>query len=736
MHDRASTRRGRTNLAWRVLAALLACSGLAANAQDDPPAENAAPPRDGAFVTIHLPLTGDADNIVKRKIGRLLERFGDGAQRPTLILELAATGSEFGEGSDFSRVESLADYLTSTQLVGVRTVAYIPQSLRGHAVLLAMACEEIVMAPDATIGDAGLDVDPPGVPSVRVRDRYADVAQRRLAIPASAAIAMLDPAVRLFRVETDAGVQFKLEAEIEAVRRENVVVGEPELLADAGDYLRLTGVRARELGLVTYLAESKESVARALDLPLSVLEQDPSILGGWRPIQVRLTGVLKPDDLAQAQKLIRDQVAQRSINFVCLWIDSPGGSPEGALLLADYLANQLDPAEVRTVAYIPREARADAALIAMACDHAVLAPTAVLGGPGAVQMSEEEVNLVKEQLRGLGVAKSRTWSPYAAMLSPTISIYEYRKTGTQLKRYASEEEATALSRDWVRGREITQPGVQFVLTGEEAFKLDLARDLASDFNEFRRIYSLENDPALVEPSWATVLVEALATPSLAWILLLIGGAALWIELQTPGVGVGGFAAAVCFLLFFWSRYLQGTAMWLEAILFLAGVVCILLEMFVVPGVGVFGIGGGLLIIFSIVLASQTFIIPQNDYQFARMRDTMATILGAMVGGGVLIAVLNRYLPHAPVLNRMVLAPPDDLESQELALRESVASWGHLLGAQGTAVTRMLPSGKARFGDDVVDVITRGEAIDAGSPIEVIEALGSRVVVRAARGADV
>ncbi|MCA9258240.1 MAG: hypothetical protein KDA61_03520, partial [Planctomycetales bacterium] len=302
-----------------------------------------------------------------------------------------------------------------------------------------------------------------------------------------------------------------------------------------------------------------------------------------------------------------------------------------------------------------------------------------------------------------------------------------------LRRIASEDEAATLSNDWERGREITTPGVQFSATGDEAFQLDLAQELVSDFNEFRRAYSLEGDPALVEPSWATVLIEALASPGLAWILLLIGGAALWIELQTPGVGVGGFAAAVCFLLFFWSRYLQGTAMWLEAILFLAGVICILLEMFVVPGVGIFGIGGGLLIIFSIVLASQTFIIPQNDYQLGQLRDTMATILGAMVGGGVLIVVLNRFLPHTPVLNRMVLAPPDEMERQELAMRESVADWAHLLGARGIAATRLLPSGRARFDDDLVDVITRGEAIDAGAEVEVVEAMGSRIVVRAVEG---
>ena len=640
---------------WTALAVAAAAAAAPAFAQEDSEGQ-----RTGAFVTIHLPLTGDADNIAKRKIGRIVERLAGGAERPTLILELLAGGSEFGEGSDVARIESLAKYLTGTRLTGIRTVAYVPQSLKGHGVLLAAACDQIVAAPDAVIGEAGLDLDAgddlnnEGRPIDSLRSLYHDVAIKRRTIPRSVALAMLDRTVRLYRVETESGVQFALENELAKVRKDNVVVGEPELLTESGDLASFTGARGRELGFISYLAEEKGKVAQALDLPASVLEQDPSLLGGWRPIQVRIHGVLKPDKLAQAQKLIGEQVSKRGVNFVCVWIDSPGGAPNAALQLATFLATKLDSSEVRTVAYIPNEARADAALIAMACDHAVMHPDAILGGPGALQMSEAEVGAVEGQLRAIGVAKGRTSSPYAAMLHPSIALYEYRKTGTQQRRIASEDEAASLSNDWERGKEITQPGVQFEANGDRAFQLDLARELVTDFNEFRRVYSLENDPALVEPSWATVLIEALASPGLAWILLLIGGAALWIELQTPGVGVGGFAAAVCFLLFFWSRYLQGTAMWLEAILFVAGVVCILLEMFVVPGVGVFGIGGGLLVIFSIVLASQTFIIPQNDYQLAQMRDTMATILGAMIGGGALIVVLNRFLPHTPVLNRMVL----------------------------------------------------------------------------------
>ena len=70
------------------------------------------------------------------------------------------------------------------------------------------------------------------------------------------------------------------------------------------------------------------------------------------------------------------------MNFICVWIDSPGGSPADSLNLANYLAG-LDSNKRRTVAYIPNEARGDAAFVAFACDQIVMLPTAILGGPGA-----------------------------------------------------------------------------------------------------------------------------------------------------------------------------------------------------------------------------------------------------------------------------------------------------------------------------------------------------------------
>ena len=180
------------------------------------------------------------------------------------------------------------------------------------------------------------------------------------------------------------------------------------------------------------------------------------------------------------------------------------------------------------------------------------------------------------------------------------------------------------------------PRVPFHADGAQAVELRLANHTADNFAQFKQLYDLEDDPTLVEPGWADALIDFLRAPGMSALLLVIGGVALYLELHIPGIGLGGFVSAVCFMLFFWSHYLPGTAFWLEITLFLAGVGCLLTEVFVVPGTGIFGLGGGAMVLVSLVLASQTFVIPHNRYEFELLERSLLTVAGA--AGGAIVAI--------------------------------------------------------------------------------------------------
>jgi hypothetical protein len=105
----------------------------------------------------------------------------------------------------------------------------------------------------------------------------------------------------------------------------------------------------------------------------------------------------------------------------------------------------------------------------------------------------------------------------------------------------------------------------------------------------------------------------------------------------------------------------------------------------------------------------------------------------MVGaasGGVLAGLftLRRYIERAPLLRRLMLAPPAGNDLAERTRREALVDWHHLIGQHGTTTTPLTPSGKARFGEELVDVISDGEALPCGAPVTVVDVRGNRILV--------
>lgn len=688
-----------------------------------------APAQIGRFIHIALPITGQTFDRTRRAVRRAMEKAKKDNAGLVLVFEFDVLKSQknSGRGSDFGAAHDLANFLSSKELSGVRTVAYLPDSIVGHAVLPVIACQEIIMAKDATMGAAGIDettITPP------LRSAYAEIAGRRLTVPVVVALGMLDPALEVLQVETEVDRQYVTPEDLEKLKKEHTTK-EPLVVKRAGEQSEFSGVDARRWGFAGYLAADRRDVAKALELPPTAIEDDPSLDGGWKAVRVDLKGPIRADSVDRAQQLIENQIRQDNVNFICLWIDSPGGSVADSMRLANVLAD-LDPGKVRTVAYVPKEARADAAIIALACDQLVVHPNAVLGGSGAHELTPDEIKDVSRVIRELAPRKGRSWSLITAMIDPHLDVFRCTRQG-DADFFCDEELADQPDKDkWTKGDRVTAPGLPLKLTGAEAGRDFLAYTVVESFPEFRAYYGLEeNDPPLVEPGWANVLIDAMASPGAAVLLLLIGLVGLYVELHSPGVGLGGFVALVCFLLFFWSHYLDGTAGWLEAILFVAGVGCLLLEIFVIPGFGIFGLGGGAMVLASIILASQTSksFIPKNEYQRDQLMTSLSTLALASIGMVVVAVFLRSRLPRSRFFNHLMLEPPEGDEADTIRRREALVNFHDLVGTRGTTTTQLTPCGKARFGDMLVDVIADSEVIDRATAVEVVEVRGNRVLVK-------
>ena len=668
-------------------------------------------------VEVRLPITGTRDTQVEAAILRQLDRLKGGNERGVLVLRFDPAEEGNGGGSDFGRSLELARFLCDGRLAGVKTVAFLPAGATGHAVLVALACEEIAMAADAVLGPA--NADEPAVDDA-MRAAYVQIATRRRTVPPAVAVALLDPAATVSRVSTDDGEQFVAAREVEAIRQKSVVLDVEELSPLP---LALTGRRGRELGFVRMLARTPAELAESLGVDERVLSIDPSLAGGWKAAQIVLAGPITADSVARARQQIERSVADGT-NFLCLRIDSAGGSPEQSLVLANRLA-AFDPARVRTVAYVPRQARGDAALVALACDELVMHPDAVLGGEGDAAIAGRQATALTASWReGVAKQRERAWSLPVALVVPGLVVEQATRRGTGRVEYFSGEELAARDdRDeWTVGAKVGTGPIQ--LTGRSAESLGLATHVVDGFDGLVKTYGLTGDIALSEPGWADRLLDALASPGLAWLLLLIGGAGLYIELHTPGFGLGGFVSMVAFIVYFWSQYLHGTSGWLEVMLFLAGLFCLAAEIFVLPGFGVLGLGGGVLLIASLVLASQSFVLPTNAYQIRQLQWSLLGILGAAVGVSLLGVLLRRWLPSTPVLRNVLLEPP--AAATQAFEEEGIEE---LIGAEGTTTTRLAPAGKARIDGRVRDVTSDGSLVEPGTPVRVVEVRSGRVLVK-------
>ena len=225
-------------------------------------------------------------------------------------------------------------------------------------------------------------------------------------------------------------------------------------------------------------------------------------------------------------------------------------------------------------------------------------------------------------------------------------------------------------------------------------------------------------------SRAEQVLRFLGSPAVASLLLMMMMGGLYFEIQTPGVGFAGAVALVGAAAFFAPHYLLGLVASWEIALFVVGVGLLVVEVFVTPGFGVFGIAGIVLALVALLIA----LVPNagldfpSDGEIARATTTLAA---ALVLLGLLAVSLGRMLPRSERLNRLVLAP----ELSASAGYTSADTAGDLVGQTGTALTTLRPSGTADVAGRRVDVVSEGPMVPAGATVEVVRSRGAVVVVR-------
>lgn len=145
--------------------------------------------------------------------------------------------------------------------------------------------------------------------------------------------------------------------------------------------------------------------------------------------------------------------------------------------------------------------------------------------------------------------------------------------------------------------------------------------------------------------------------------------------------------------------------------FIVGICLLALELFV-PG-GILGIIGYLCIMWGLYdLLGHTM-------------ETVLILLGISLVLSIVLLIVVNYFPQTWFGRHFTL----NLRFTSDTGYTSNERMFDLVGKKGVAHTVLRPSGTARIDDMLVDVVTEGDFISAGTPIVVYKVLGSRIIVR-------
>ena len=375
-------------------------------------------------------------------------------------------------------------------------------------------------------------------------------------------------------------------------------------------------------------------------------------------------------------------------------IDTPGGRVDAAERIADAISDS----EVPVYAFINRRALSAGALISLAAQEIYMRPGSVIGAATPVtgdgqRAPEKIVSAMRSSMRALAEARDLDPSVAEAMVDEQIGVPG-----------------------------VSEEGQLLTLTTEEAVGLGYAQEVNDWDDLMGRLGMTSSIVVDQEVNWAELMVRFLSNPVVSPFLLSLGFLGLLVEIRTPTFGLAGVVGALCLALFFGSHLIIGLAGLEGLIIFGVGALLVLIEAFVIPGFGVFGILGIIAALAGVYMSMLGGIPTSPD--FARAGSVLSTAL-------VLVVVSSWFLvKRLPSSRRLVNL--GILLGQETSAETgyvSAARRSDLVGAEGIAMTDLRPAGTGEFGDERVDVVTESEWIEHGNLIRIVSSEGYRHVVR-------
>ncbi len=409
------------------------------------------------------------------------------------------------------------------------------------------------------------------------------------------------------------------------------------------------------------------------------------------------------------------QARRQGADAVVLDMDTPGGRVDSAIKIRDALIRNKIP----TYTYVNPMAISAGAFIALATDKIIMGENGSIGGALPITVSRGEADAADEKFQSVFNA-------------------EMRKTA-ETKGHPVDI-AEGFSNPDLEIPGIKEKGKILTLTYSEATSVGLAAYQALTLKEMLDREGLGD--AFVERFEITPtdrFARFLSSSAILGILMMVGLGGLFLEIKTPGVGLPGAIGAGALILAFFGSYLANLSGYMEWIFFILGVVLLVVEIYIIPGIGVAGLLGIVFIVGSLFFTLMN-LSPDAPFSFSpprldMIKSALITMIAVLVGLVPFLYVIGRVLRSTPLYDRMVLDPAQAGVHAELPSEERPPPEEPLQrGERGRAITDLHPTGTAEFGGRRLDVLTEGDFVDRGKPLIVLRVEGSRVFVHEAADA--
>lgn len=430
---------------------------------------------------------------------------------------------------------------------------------------------------------------------------------------------------------------------------------------------------------------------------------------------IPIRGMIEPALLYVIRRGL-DEAHRVNAKAIIFPMDTPGGTLEAAT----EIVRTIQQIKVPTYTFVEKNAFSAGAIIALATDHIYMAPGSVIGDAMPILMTPfGQIQEMPEDLR------EKTVSAVAALVRAAAQQSGHRvEVAEKMVRRELELQ--------IDDEVISPAGQLLTLTNVEAeriVKADgkplLSAGTVQDLDELLARIGLQSAQ---QKELVVTSAERLArfVAAMAPLFLIAGLLGIYIEMRTPGFGIPGLVGIVCLAIFFWGHHIAGLAGWEELVLFIVGTVFLLIELLFIPGFGIVGITG-ILLMLGALLSAMVRRLPTGpifptwiELQWPLLKLVIALIATFGIG-----ALLGPLFPKLGILNRLVLARSTARTEGFTATREDRS----LIGMEGITLSPLRPSGVAKFSDRKLDVITEGDFVEVGRKVKIVDCHGPRIIVK-------